>query len=204
MSCRQRRLPALGLALVTGLAAAAHAATAHPPLRPVPDVTVVYQVTNSSVPDQAHKLRISYADHATRVRVDAFASPLAREPSGSVIFDGFAGEVITLVPDRHGYLTRGLGHLANPGLLLSPAMGFRKVGTRKLAAGRCTEWAITSGKLHGSACVSKDGVVLQAVRTGPHPDRLEAVSVRVSKVPGTTFDVPADYTRIDRFGHKLP
>ena len=189
--------------VLTGPAAAAEGQAAHPPFRPGPDVTVVYRVTTPARPDHAGKLRISYADHAQRVRIDEFSSLLAKNPDGALIFDQVAHQVLTLVPGRHGYLARDTGQLANPGLFLGPAMSFTRVGRRTLVGADCTDWKVTSGGFEGSACVTSDGVVLQAVRTAPHPEIIEALSVQRGPVPPGTFRAPADYRQIDRFGHPV-
>ena len=197
-----------GVALLIGLmgsaAAAAPSQAKSPPLRPSVDVVVVYSVTSPTAQDHPSKVRITYANHAQRVRIDDFASLLARDPSGSVIFDRTRGEVITLVPDRKAYLTRGIDHLANPGILLNAAMRFTRAGEKTIAALPCTDWNVTSGTFHGSACVTSAGVVLQAQRVTPQPETLEARSVHFGPPPAGAFDVPADYLHIDRFGRLIP
>jgi hypothetical protein len=167
-----------------------------PLLAPAPDVTVMYQLTGASQQNGAVKMQVTYAEKG-RVRMDFFRTPEANVSFASLIYDPPSDRVITVLPERRGYLQRDVGGLPSPGSFLNARMNFTHEGTATIAGIECTDWRVLNGTAgEGTACVTKDGVVLRATRNKPVAGAAEAVTVKYGPPPPHAFDIPADYEHI--------
>ena len=167
-----------------------------PLLAPSSAVTVTYQLSGASQQNGAVKMQVTYGEHG-RVRMDFFRSTIANAAFASLIYDPPSDRVTTLLPERRGYLQRDVGKLPSPGSFLNARMNFTREGTATIADNQCTDWHVYNGTAgEGTACVTKDGVVLRATREKPVAGSVEAVTVKYGLPPPHTFDIPADYEHI--------
>ncbi len=141
-------------------------------LGPTKDVAVTYRLNGATQQNGAEKLELTYADHG-RVRMDFFQYPELLNPLGSVIFDPPSNRVISVLPQRHGYLQRGVGGLVNPGLFgLNAKMQFSRQGNATIAGHPCTDWSVLNGTaVVGTVCVTDDGVIRGLHATSQRRDR---------------------------------
>jgi hypothetical protein len=161
-----------------------------PVLAPPHDVAVVYKLTGASQQQGATKLQVTYADRG-RVRLDFFRYVEAKYPFGSLIFDPPADRVITVVPERQGYVERDVGKLPSPGSFLNAKMNFTRQGKAMIAGMQCTDWHVFNGTAgEGTACVTDDGVVLRATRDKPVEGSMEATAVQYGSPPPEIFAPP--------------
>lgn len=168
----------------------------HPVLAPTREAAVTYRLTGASQTNGATTMRVTYADHG-RVRMDFFHFLQGTVPFGSLIFDPPDDRVITLLPERHGYLQRDVGKLYNPGIMLTERMNFTRQGGTTVAGVQCTDWTVSNGAAgEGTACVTDDGLVLRATRSKPVEGSMEALDVKYGPPPADTFTPPADYKLI--------
>lgn len=159
-----------------------------PALGPTRDVTVTYKLTGATRQNGAAQMKISYADHFQRVRVDFF-SPQSDKPFGSIIYDAPANRILTLVPGNKIYYKVPATGRANPGVLLSEQMKYTRGAEATVLGLQCTEWQVSnSSEYQGTACVTTDGIALRAVRTNPKPGLMEALAVDYGTPPNSIFE----------------
>jgi hypothetical protein len=184
------------LLLAVAVSVAAARAQDKPLFAPTRDVTVQYNLTGADQQNGAEKLQVAYADGGQRVRMDYFRYPEAKNPFGSLIYDGKARQVLMILPEEYTYIVRDAGKVANPSKLLDANMEFKRQGTDTVAGVNCTQWLITAYGKPGSACVTDDGVVLRIARTEPKPGAMEAYAVAYGSQPDDVFSVPLDFKRL--------
>lgn len=169
-----------------------------PVLAPTRDVTVSYDLTGANVASgpswmTASWVKVTYADHNERVRLDFYAFPGSDTPFGSIIWDRPANHVWSLLPEQKSYYQLPAAGRPNPGLFLNDKMKFSRVGTMTIAGVACTNWQVSNGKGYkGSVCVTRDGVVLRATRNKPEAGRIEATAITFGTPPKDAFKVPPD------------
>lgn len=167
-----------------------------PVLAPTRDVAVIYKLSGSSQMQGSQKLQVTYGERG-RVRMDFFRFTEAKYPFASLLFDPPSDRVMTLLPERHGYLERDVDHLPNPGAFLSDKMTFAQLGKATIADVACTDWHVTNGaNFDGTACVTDDGVVLRATRTKPLIGEMLATTVQYATPPADVFEPPAGFDLI--------
>ena len=191
--------------LVLGAICLSHVATARadesPPLAPQRDVVVTYHLEGVIRPEGATKMQVTYADHG-RVRLDYYEVANSPTAFGSLLFDPPADRVITLVPDKLGYLERDVGKLLRPGMFLNASMHFIRQGSATIAGVQCTDWRVLNGTVEdGTACVTDDGVVLRATRDKPNKGSIEAMTVKYGPPPPGTFAPPPEFKLLQPVQH---
>ena len=178
------------IAILTACLAAAGAARAEdkPVLAPTRDVTVTYQVLGAPAITGAAVIKMTYADHDRKVRLDFYSVAVAQTPFGSLIFDEPENEVLSLTQSDHSYTrVQAIGR-ANPGLMLGAGMQYKREGTATVAGRACTIWEVSDGPMDkGTVCVTADGVVLRGNHTTPQPGGLEAIAVAYETPPDSIF-----------------
>ena len=168
----------------------------HPVLAPTRDVAVTYKLTGANQTNGAAILQVTYADHG-RVRLDFFHLDGGTSAFASLIFDPPANRVITLLPERQGYLQRDIGKLVNPGTPLTDKMEFMPRGSETIAGLQCTDWSVSNGAAgEGTACVTEDGVLLRATRSQPVEGSMEALAVKYGPPSSDIFAPPLNYQLI--------
>ncbi len=181
------------LAIVASIAAGSAWAQNAPVLAPMGNVTVSYELSGANKGGGASWMKVTYADHDDRVRLDLYAFPGANLPFGSIIWDKPANHVLSLLPDKQSYYQLPATGRANPGLFLSDKMTYAKQGQETIAGIGCTDWSVTNGTDYtGTACVTTDGVVLRASRTKPTAGSMQATKVTYGAPPADAFTVPPD------------
>jgi hypothetical protein len=168
----------------------------HPVLAPTREVEVTYKLTGANQQNGAQILRVTYADQG-RVRLDFFHFATETSAFASLIFDPPANRVITLLPERQGYLQRDVGKLVNPGSPLTDKMNFTRQTSVTIAGLQCVDWSVTNGAAgEGTACVTADGVVLRATRSKPVAGSMEALTVKYTPTSPDLFTPPPNYQLI--------
>jgi hypothetical protein len=167
-----------------------------PLLFPTKDVTVLYKLTGASQLNGAQKLQVTYGDQG-RVRMEFFRFVEEKHPFAWLIFDPPHNRVLTVLPEKQGYLERDTAGLFNPGRFLNERMNLTRQGTATIVGFACTDWRVFNGIAgEGSACVTDDGVVLRATRNKPTDGLMQALEVHYVSDPSGTFDPPADFKLI--------
>src|SRR5690348_13809547 len=84
-----------------------------PAIKPTQDVTITYKLTGATRQNGAAQMKVSYAEHSQRVRIDFF-SVQPDKPFGSIIYDQSANRILTLVPSKKIYYEVPATGRANP------------------------------------------------------------------------------------------
>lgn len=159
-----------------------------PVVGPTRDVTVTYKLTEATRQNGAVQMKVIYADHHQRVRVDFFAAQ-TNKPFGSIIYDRPANRILTLVPSKQIYYQVPAIGRANPGLLLNEHMQYTRDGEAVVLGLQCIEWQIANGREYqGTACVTTDGIALRAARTEPKSGSVKALTVEYGTPPPGIFE----------------
>ena len=191
---KRRFFGGLAMVILSGAAATAQAATGdHPPLMPVRDATVTYNVQPEGAP-QPQQVKVWFAAEGARMRIDA------PDGSASTILDRTAQTVTILLHKQRVYSRlEQRNSIRNP-FLLDVSMQFQKQGTKTIAGVGCTEWGVTSGQGHATACVSDNGVILaeSGVDADGAKGNLTATSVVYEPIPTSTFEAPDGYQEVQR------
>ncbi|HLG88961.1 MAG TPA: hypothetical protein VKZ79_17365 [Alphaproteobacteria bacterium] len=190
------RHAAATIAVLGSLAGSARAAE-RPLLAPVSDVTVTYALSGSLKLD-ASKVTIAYHNSSHDIRIDLYHFPDSNETFGSTLIDKDKQRVTVLFPDRKGYAEIPPGNEPNFAFMLNDKMKFTVEGYDDVARHPCTNWKVESQNVEATACITTDGVLLRALRTGANAGKMEATSVVYGPIPEITFLPPDDYKKFVR------
>jgi hypothetical protein len=159
-----------------------------PALAPTRDVAVTYRVSGASGHNAAPVIKLTYADHDQKVRMDLFSYEGAKTPFNSLIYDQPANRILTLIFNQNSYYQKPATGLVNPGLMLGATMQYKRLGTVTIAGHTCTDWQVSDGTEDiGTSCVTDDGVVLRGTRLKPQPSGLDAMAVNYGTPPDSVF-----------------
>ena len=178
--------------LMAGLfVAQAAAADDRPPLHPTRDVAVTYKMVG--VPS-GQMMQMAYSAATGLIRGEAPAM------NGYMIIDRSKKRTTMVMPDQKMYVE--IDASQNPQMqqqvVPDGATSFARKGTETVAGTSCTLWEITSSHGNATACITADGVPLRTTGSGGHG--LEAVKVAYGPIPGTNFQVPAGFQKMDVSG----
>ena len=170
-----------------------------PAIRPTRDVAVEYQAQGrpgASGPAQSGLIRVFWGDRGARARVE-----MAGMPTWGIINLARA-RMIVVFAQQHGYVELPLDPNSIPGLSIPPGTKMTRVGSATVAGFGCTVWQVRGPGDAGTACITEDGLVLQAQGHGQEHGlsgngTLRAVMVRYGPQPAALFEPPAGFTRID-------
>lgn len=174
----------------------AAAAQDMPTLRPTHDVTVVYGVVGSPPPsgaEQTHTIRMIWGDRGQALRVEI-------DQGKAITLIDFAQHRVTmLIKPQRLALDFTLDPRLVPGFVIPADAHLSRVGTDTVAGQGCEVWKLTGPRGAGTACITRDGLVLRAVGTMANAGtgRLEAVSVTYGPQPAALFAPPPDFRRMD-------
>jgi hypothetical protein len=164
-----------------------------PPMAPIDNITVTYEIRGDSENGNPTKVKITFSDRASRVRVDTFGYPQAVSPFMTVIYDGQTNQYFALAYARQKYAVRDASAIANPGLLLNPDMRYVRKGTDRVAGKICTDWDVfKDAEPRGTACVTDNGVVLRVTRLAPGAAMIVATEYKAIIAGNSMFLPPAD------------
>ncbi|NHN87806.1 DUF4412 domain-containing protein [Acetobacter conturbans] len=190
---KQRLVAGLAVGMMLGASAACAAEGDHPPLMPLKDAVVTYDVQPDGAP-QAQQVKVWFTAEGARMRID---SP---DGSASTILNRTTQAVTILLHKQRVYSRlEQRGGIRNP-FLLDVSMQFHKHGTQNIAGIACTEWDVTSGQGQATACVTSDGLILaeSGVDADGAKGKLTATSVSYQTIPSATFEPPSDYQEVVR------
>lgn len=163
----------------------------HPRLTPTRDVTVVYQLTTPSGPQQsgANTVKVAFSGAGDLLRIDS------QDGNGVTILDRPAQQVTLVMMKQQVYTRLHPSHgLHNP-FMLDLDMQYTPAGHETVAGVACQRWSIQSSHGKASACVTEDGVIL--AENGVDADGVEgsikALSVSYQDIPSSTFEPPAGF-----------
>ncbi|HVC59904.1 MAG TPA: hypothetical protein VND19_06015 [Acetobacteraceae bacterium] len=157
-------------------------------LAPTRDVAVTYRVSGANRTNGAAIIKMTYADHDQKVRLDLFAFEGATTPFGSLIYDQPDNRVLSLIRDRNAYFELPATGRVNPGLMLGANMQYKRLGTATIAGQKCTDWQVSDGaEDKGTTCVTDDGIVLRGTRLKPKPSGIEAIAIDYGTPPDSIF-----------------
>lgn len=173
------------------IAALPLAAQARPELHPTRDVVVQYHVTGPRGPNDSGEVKVYYAEHGQRMRIEPAGRP------GYMIVDRSAARMDMVMPAQHIYVDLPY----DPKTLMNfedKDARFTRHGTDTVAGLRCTVYEVESRGHTGQICLTDDGVMLRA--KGNDPQRqgmLEAISVQYGPQPASLFAPPPGYQKLD-------
>ncbi len=191
------RHAAATIAVLGAFAGSARAAE-RPLLAPISDVTVTYALSGSLKLD-ASKVTIFYHNSSRNIRMDLYHFPDSNETFGSTLIDKNKKQVMLLFPDRKGYAEIPPGN-NDPSFafMLNDKMKFTVEGYDDIARHPCTNWKVEGQASDATVCITTDGVLLRALKTGANAGKMEATSVVYGPIPQTTFLPPDDYRKFVR------
>ncbi|GBQ28142.1 hypothetical protein AA0472_2591 [Acetobacter estunensis NRIC 0472] len=184
----RRGLAAATLLASLSVSGSALAASEHPPLMPLRDAVVTYDVQPDGAPE-SQRVKVWFTTEGARMRVD---SP---DGAASTILDR-TNQAVTIVLHRqhvYSHLVRR-GTVRNP-FLLDVSMQFQRKGERNIAGVSCTLWDVTTAHGQATACVTADGLVLaeDGVDADGAKGKLSAVTVDYHPIAASEFEPPAGY-----------
>lgn len=185
-----RKLALLG---VCGLAALARPAAAqdHPPYMPTRDVAVTYRIARVNQTG-LREARLYFSASADKERLE-------QDPTQSyAIIDPVAKRMTLVMVPRHAYLEVPYDIETAPGFVLSGRMSFTRIGSETIAGLPCTNWAVKSDTITGTACVTTDGVMLHGQghdQKGNGSDLL-ATAVAYAPQPVDLFAPPTNFQKL--------
>ncbi len=190
---RMWRLGWSAAALVLG-APASRAADA-PPAMPLVDATVVYRVAPEG--GRTQTVTVRFADGGGLLRIDG------ADGGGATILDRARSRVTVVVDAARAYsVLPTKGPIGDP-FMLSASMQYARTGTRETIAGQaCDDWRVRSDKGTARACVTPEGVLLQAtgVDGSGVNGSITALRVSLAPVPASAFAPPPGYRRVEPAG----
>lgn len=182
--------PTLVLAAAICSVGLAHAAT--PRILPAEDTMGLYRVAQPGHADQTWRVRYQAASRILR------AVGTAGQGSGiTVLLDLAAGSAHVVLPQMHAVVAvPGLSGLIHK-VLDGNGAHFTPLGQATIAGLRCTRYLVLKPKGDGSACITSDGIVLEA--TGK--DKQGALTVTALEIarapqPAADFTLPQGYSSI--------
>ncbi len=169
------------------------AAQTHPQVLPTRDVTVDYHIESSAaLPVQ--DVRIEARAGAAHLRVE-------QPNSLALLVDRPARHVVMVLAAQHAALSLPWPRQVAQGFDILARARFVRQGSGFKAGLRCTNYDVTEDANHLVACITDDGVVLQAdgtVRGKQGPQTYHVAATAVSYVPldPGIFEVPPGLTHL--------
>lgn len=165
----------------------------HPLYLPTRDVAVTYNL-DSHGQGAAKQAHLYYSASTDRLRLDR---PNLR---GFVIIDRKAKTMTVVLGEPHVYFVQPLGREFQSGFILSGDMQFVRGANESIAGQTCTDWTVDSSTVTGTACVTKEGVLLRSrgrTKNGATGGGLQAAEVSYDPQPLALFMPPAGFKQID-------
>ena len=185
--------PLLAAAAMLWLVATNAAAAPQPMLLPAYDMVGVYRVTPSG--RASTTWRVQYSAELKRVRMTSLG-------------DGALGAVILLdlrrltaemiIPQMHAVVSIPEIAVAMHHALAGNRLRFTALGHRMIAGHHCTRYLVLRRSAEGTACLTRDGVLLGGEGTDAQGSvRVVALHVREAVQPPNLFRLPSGYSRIN-------
>ena len=152
---------------------------------PTRDVTVAYQIQNG------HHITIAFSAVTRRLRVSGMAAP-----GGYAIVERDGDAMFLVMPQQRVAMRTTEPPAMHDALTMRAFSGFARAGGATVAGLACTVWKVHSARGDGDICVTGDGVLLRARRSGTggaEETLLQATKVTYRALPDTAFEVPAGY-----------
>jgi hypothetical protein len=164
-------------------------AAEHPAFLPVRDVTATYVLTVPGRPDATYRLDYDATDERARIVDPARGLLLLVDlPAGRAELVVPAMRAVVEAPDLSG-LARQVYDAAGA--------RFTPLGPGHYAGLGCEKYLVLTGQGSGTACLTKDGVVLHFAGRDAHgAANVTAVSVVMAHVARGEFEAPDGYTQI--------
>jgi hypothetical protein len=189
-----RVMAGLALALVTPVAAWAQV---YPTIVPERPVAVTYDLSSTATGP---------------LRIEAFADParqVARLQLGQgadyLLLDRAAERVMLVSPDKGLIFVVSSAGMLHRRLGPDSGLRFSRTGRRRIAGEGCTVWSVVGPSGSGTACITRDGVVLEGMGQGDRPDdhgqipsgHLLATAVSYAPLPAALFVPPPGLQEVD-------
>jgi hypothetical protein len=171
------------------------AAAERPRLQPTRDVQVVYRVRGEAA-HQKNVPAVSALDVSFSARD---GGRLRVQPAGQhvwLLMDRGSRQLTLVMADTHSFLELPYDISLPLRLDETGDATFTLTGHAVVAGLRCTEYDVQSRQVHGTACLTADGVLLRAAgaSSGLHGGgELEATEVHFAPLPARLFAPPADF-----------
>ncbi len=175
------------------LSALPAAAQTHPQVLPTRDVTVDYHI-GSSAPLPVQDVRIEAQAGAAHLRIE-------QPNSLALLVDRPARHVVMVLAAQHAALSLPWPRQVAQGFDILARARFVRQGSDTKAGLRCTNYDVTEDANHLFACITDDGVVLQADGTmrskqGPRTYHIAATAVSYAPLDPAIFEVPPGLTHL--------
>ncbi len=175
-------LPLASLAVACGPACAAD----RPPIIPLRDVDVLYQVVQPVPGGPALAQRMRWSVATGRLRVDPPSAGLY------MIVDYRTKRMAVVKDEQHAVLDVST---AGPGLPGAAAGSYTRQDAAEIAGLRCTNWLTAdAGGKDTTLCLTEDGVMLRASQSGQV--LLQATAVRYGPQDAAAFTPPEGYRHV--------
>jgi Domain of unknown function (DUF4412) len=178
-------LATAGLAMLVTLPAAGQE---RPIMRPTRDVAVVYhvQAAGPSGEPETRTVQMYWTGQGTRLRLQTDGQP------GFGLVDYAAGRMTMVMLPQKAYAVVTFDADHAPGLNIPPGAVINRSGSDTVAGVACTEWTLQGPQGGGTACITKDGLMLRVRGAQPgEPAAMVAVSVAYGPQPAGLFTLPA-------------
>lgn len=174
-------------------------ARAQPLIRPAHGVSVEYRAEgrqDGSGSRQSGVIRVFWTDHGQMARVEMPGLPIFG------IIDIPRDRMTVVFAQERGFVRMPLDPAHIPGLAVPPGTTMTRIGSDAVAGLGCAVWRVEGPRDHGTACITRDGLVLRAEGRGraegvAGSGRIEAVKVRYGPQPPALFVPPAGFREID-------
>ncbi|HVY14478.1 MAG TPA: DUF4412 domain-containing protein [Rhodopila sp.] len=171
------------------------AALAQPLIQPTRDVVVTYRISGQGMvpPGQpsVETIRIGFAAHAQRTYVEPVGQPYR------MIADRASGHMTMIMLQQHMYMEMPYDQSKVMNFSTENAK-FQRKGMKTIAGLSCTEYDVQSPRHNGTACLTDDGVLLQAEgQDANHDGSMEATVVSYGPIPDNAFAPPPDFQKMD-------
>ncbi|HEY4250015.1 MAG TPA: hypothetical protein VGM87_02390 [Roseomonas sp.] len=157
-------------------------------MRPTRDVTVTYRM--SGVAGAPQELRMAFSPSTGRQRVDPPGG------AGWLLIDRQAHTAVMVMDAQRATMAMPPATVAAMSQEVPPGATFTRKGSATVAGTACTEWEMAVGAVHGTNCLTDDGVLLRAVTAAPNgvSVTMEATQVTYGPIDPARLTVPAGYT----------
>jgi len=169
-----------------GAPAARTAASAHPPLLPTREASVLYRISARGGPPI--EVRITTVPDATAMRIDM--------PDRTYMLVNQAEHRMAMVvPEELMVMDLPYQAGVQDQFLLNSRMKFTRRSVETVASVRCTSWDVLLDDSHAVVCVTDDGVLLRSVSVDAEGKRssIEAISVSYTPAPAADFLPPQGF-----------
>ncbi len=175
--------------LVAAMVLLAGPACAAPAFLPTRDVAVTYELNSPGLTGQNYRLNYDAADNLARIESPAQGFyVLANLPAGQAQVVVPALHAIVQAPD-FSQLTQLIAQAGQA--------RFTPLGYGSYAGFGCKRYLVLNAQGSGTACITKDGVVLHFSGRDTHGSaEVTAVTVRFAPEPAADFAVPEGYSAV--------